>query len=81
MYELADALQEELDNHCTEEDFILKILQRVNNVCIFGDYTRYRVFWKSCRIREKWRDSSCKADSLMKNGEYADGDSCLPDDH
>ena len=38
MYELADALQEELDNHCTEEDFILKILQAVNNVCIFGDY-------------------------------------------
>ena len=71
MYELADALQEELDNHCTEEDFILKILQQ-STMYASSEIIKIQSILEKLQDQREVERFKLKADSLMKNGEYAE---------
>ena len=71
MYELADALQEELDNHCTEEDFILKILQQ-STMYASSEIIKIQSILEKLQDQREVERFKLKADSLMKNREYAD---------
>ncbi len=65
MYELADALHEELDNHCTEEDFILKILQQ-STMYASSEIIKIQSILEKLQDQREVERFKLKADSLMK---------------
>ena len=77
MYELADALQEELDNHCTEEDFILKILQQ-STMYASSEIIKIQSILEKLQDQREVERLKLKADEKRRIRRC---DSCLPDDH
>ncbi|MDO5589488.1 MAG: hypothetical protein Q4F98_00295 [Lachnospiraceae bacterium] len=71
MYELADVLQNELDNDCTEEDFIIKILQQ-STMYASSEIIKIQGILEKLQDQREVEKAKLKADSLMKSGEYAD---------